>query len=170
MRGWIRLDRKIMEHWLWSEKPFTRGQAWIDLLLLANHDDKKIIISGQPIEVKRGEKITSIRILSERWGWARSKTSRFLSLLESNNMINQKKAANGTAITIENYGLYQDARNANEPATGHSRDADVTLTDTNNNNNNNNNVKQKRYTRARAIPAGFSSYEEYEEHIRSLRE
>ena len=31
--GWIKVSRAIQEHWVWDEKPFSKGQAWIDLLL-----------------------------------------------------------------------------------------------------------------------------------------
>ena len=39
--GWIKVSRTIQEHWVWDEKPFSKGQAWIDLLLLAKHSDEK---------------------------------------------------------------------------------------------------------------------------------
>jgi hypothetical protein len=45
-RGWICLHRQIQDHWLWEDRPFSRGQAWIDLLMLANHEDKKMIFDG----------------------------------------------------------------------------------------------------------------------------
>lgn len=35
--GWIKLHRKITDHWLWEDKPFARGQAMIDLLILAGY-------------------------------------------------------------------------------------------------------------------------------------
>jgi hypothetical protein len=35
--GWIKLHRKIVESPDWLSEPFTRGQAWVDLLLIANH-------------------------------------------------------------------------------------------------------------------------------------
>jgi len=45
-KGWIRVYRSIQEHWLWQEKPFSKGQAWLDLLLSANHQDSKIIFDS----------------------------------------------------------------------------------------------------------------------------
>ena len=35
--GWISIHRKIQDNLIWNDKPFNRGAAWIDLLLLANH-------------------------------------------------------------------------------------------------------------------------------------
>ena len=114
MAGWQKVYRDITNHWLWEDKPFSRGQAFIDLLLMVNHQDKKILFNGDLIEVKRGSKITSLRKLSEEWGWSTKKTKKFLELLEKDNMITVKSDNKKTLITIENYSLYQDSGNTEE--------------------------------------------------------
>ncbi|WP_051624048.1 hypothetical protein [Clostridium akagii] len=107
-RGWICLYRKIQDSWLWKEKPFSKGQAWIDLLLSANHQDKKTLFDSNLIEVKRGQFITSIRKLCEKWGWSNSKVKRLLELLKTDGMITYKSDTKKTTINIVNYGIYQD--------------------------------------------------------------
>ena len=57
--GWIALHRKIQSHWLWEDKPFSNGQAWIDLLMLANHTEKKVLIGKELVSVPPGSFITS---------------------------------------------------------------------------------------------------------------
>lgn len=109
--GWICIHRKIQDNIIWNDKPFNRGAAWIDLLMLANHEDKKIIFNGSVIEVKRGEKITSLRKLSERWGWSITKTKKFLNLLSDEKMINYKSDSKKTVYSIVNYEVYQDNEN-----------------------------------------------------------
>lgn len=109
--GWICIHRKIQDNIIWNDKPFNRGAAWIDLLMLANHEDKKIIFNGSVIEVKRGEKITSLRKLSERWGWSITKTKKFLNLLSDEKMITYKSDSKKTAYSIVNYEVYQDNEN-----------------------------------------------------------
>jgi DnaD/phage-associated family protein len=109
--GWICIHRKIQDNIIWNDKPFSRGQAWIDLIMLANHEDKKIIFNGSVIEVKRGEKITSLRKLSERWGWSITKTKKFLNLLSDEKMINYKSDSKKTVYSIVNYEIYQDNEN-----------------------------------------------------------
>lgn len=109
--GWICIHRKIQDNIIWNDKPFNRGAAWIDLLMLANHEDKKIIFNGSVIEVKRGEKITSLRKLSERWGWSITKTKKFLNLLSDEKMITYKSDSKKTAYSIVNYEAYQDNEN-----------------------------------------------------------
>ena len=116
------------------------ASAWIDLLLLANHKDKETIFDKKPILVKRGQRITSVRELSARWGWGKDKTLRFLRLLESEKMIVKESDSRKTLLTIVNYGIYQDCENENETVirtlTGQSQ-----ATNKNDNNDKNNNIR-----------------------------
>jgi hypothetical protein len=142
--GWIKLHRQITEHWIWEEKPFSKGQAWIDLLLQANHQDKKAVIGNDIIEVKRGSFVTSIRKLSERWGWSNTKIKNFLNLLQNDGMISYFSDAKKTVITIENYSLYQDLNDAKTTEKRQSNDTETTLKHTNKNDKNDkndNNIK-----------------------------
>lgn len=132
--GWVRIDRKLFEHWIWKDKPFARGQAWVDLILMVNHADGKTVLDGKKVSVKRGSKVTSLRQLSERWGWSPSKTRRFLNELENEKMLKVKCDTKKTVITLINYGKFQDRETGNETATRHRRDTDETQTNTNNNN------------------------------------
>jgi DNA replication protein DnaD len=58
--------------------------------------------------VERGSFITSELKLMERWGWGRKKVKLFLNFLESQKMIERNANNKRTAITIVNYGFYQD--------------------------------------------------------------
>lgn len=138
-QGWISLNRRILDHWLWGNKPFSPGQAWIDLLLLANHKDEKTLFNGKNITVKRGSRITSIRILADRWGWSRAKVTRFLDVLQNEKMIAKKSDTKKTVITIANYGNYQDLQDTRKPQKSRTKATTVTQKSTNNNNNNDNN-------------------------------
>ena len=106
--GWISLHRSIQNHWLWEDKPFSKGQAWIDMLLFANHCDKKFLFGGELLEVKAGSFITSELKLSERWGWSRDKVRRFLNVLSKDGMIEKISDRQKTTITIKNYRAYQN--------------------------------------------------------------
>lgn len=114
MPGWIKIHRQIQNCLIWDDKPFNMASAWIDLLLLANHEDKETIFDKKPILVKRGQRITSVRELSARWGWGKDKTLRFLRLLESEKMIVKESDSRRTLLTIVNYGIYQDCETENE--------------------------------------------------------
>jgi len=142
-KGWIRIHRKIQEHWLWQEKPFDKKSAWIDLLLMANHEDKTILLGNELIEVKRGSRVTSLRQLCDRWGWSNTKVKNFLNLLEKEHMIDIKSDSKKTTITIVNYNDYQkwnDTENDTETTDErHQNDTKTTQEHTNNNDNNDNN-------------------------------
>lgn len=108
MNDFLPLNRKIMKHWLWDDKPFSKGQAWIDLLMLANYTDKKKPKNGEIITCKRGSVNLSMTQLSDRWGWDRRTVKRFLDLLENDNMVSVDSTTHGTTITIINYEVFNN--------------------------------------------------------------
>lgn len=107
-KGYIKLHRQIQDCWLWTEDKFSRGQAWVDLLLMANHEDRKMLFEGKLIIVKKGQFITSILKLSERWKWNRKTVSNFLKVLEDDKMVTTERTTKGTTITIVNWDFFQD--------------------------------------------------------------
>lgn len=116
--GWIKLHRKLQDCWIWQEKPFDKGRAWVDLLLSAMHHDKKILINNEIVIISRGSFMTSIVKLSERWGWSRNKVVRYLNLLEKEQMLDTERTPNGTLINIVKYEDYQISEEANESTHG----------------------------------------------------
>lgn len=121
-RGFIKLHRKIKDHWLYEEKrKFSKFEAWIDLLMRANHKDTKVVLGNELIELKRGQFITSELKLMEAWGWGKSKTRDFLKLLENDGMIVKKSDRKKTTITICNYSVYHDYENENRPQSDHEK-------------------------------------------------
>ena len=105
--GWIKLSRSMINHWLWNETPFSEGQAWIDLLLLANYEDAKKPYKGQIITCKRGDVNFSISYLADRWKWGRKKTTNFLNVLERDGMVTINATTHRTTITIVKYDDFQ---------------------------------------------------------------
>ena len=140
-QGWISIHRQLQSHWLWEDKPFSRGQAWVDILMLANHDDNKFLLGNELVEVKCGSFITSELKLMERWGWSKAKVRSFLQLLEKDQMIVKKTDRKKTTITVENYGFFQDAQTTKRPQKNRKKTTKEPQKDTNNNvNNDNNNI------------------------------
>lgn len=106
-QGWIKLHRKITDSYFWSDKPFSRGQAYIDLILKANHKCAEIYIRNQLIKVDRGQSARSEVSLSKDWGWSRQKVRCFLAQLEQNGKIEHLKTHLTSVITLCNYEEYQ---------------------------------------------------------------
>ena len=115
MSGWIKVCRNLLDHWVWDDKPFTKGQAWMDILLLANYSDKKVLQNGDLVDIKRGSFITSELKLMERWGWSKNKVRAFLKLLESESMIVKESNRKRTMINVVNYSKYQVLETTKEP-------------------------------------------------------
>lgn len=112
-KGWIKLHRSIQDDWVWDDKPFSYGQAWIDILLMANHKDRNILFNKELIEVKAGQFITSVRKLSDKWGWGHEKTLRYLRMLEQDGKINRDSDNNRTLLSVVKYSDFQGMPNTN---------------------------------------------------------
>lgn len=161
-KGWVCIHRKIRECWIWEDKPFAMGQAWIDLLLRANHEDGKMLFDKKLITIKRGQILTSIRKLSLEWGWSKERCSHFLSLLVQDNMLVKESSNRATLLTIVNYGVYQDLRDSHE-------DTERTVTGTqvgqslatNNNENNENNENNRERGKKKFSPPSLDEVREY---------
>lgn len=139
-KGWVSVNRSITDHWIWSEE-FSKGQAWIDLILLANHKDADILIKGQKLTVERGQLAWSELSLSKRWKWSRNKVRRFFDMLKKEGMILQKTGHLTSVITICNYSSFQDSEKKAEQQTEQQTEQQAnTWRNTDNNVNNNNNV------------------------------
>lgn len=107
MNGWIFLHRQLLDHELWLKQPFTWGQAWVDLLLLANHKETTIWIRGNEVPLKRGQVGWSIVSLSQRWRRSDRWVVRLLAALETRGQITVQKSSVTTVITIKNYDPFQ---------------------------------------------------------------
>lgn len=161
MIGWICLSRKILDCYLWEDKPFSKGQAWIDLLLMASHEKKRFLLGNDVVEIDRGSFITSELKLMNRWGWSKSKVRSFLCLLESEEMITKKTDSKKTAITIVNYGKYQDLQTAERPQKDREQTAKKPQKDTINNENNENNKNKEKENNKKKDPPTIDEIKDY---------
>lgn len=100
-KGWIKLYRKIINSDFWLDgTPFDKRSAWIDLLLLAEHESKG--------DYKAGRVYKSKSELAKRWHWSEGKVTRFLNGAKNESRIGViNRAQNGTVITIANWAMYQ---------------------------------------------------------------
>ena len=86
-QGWIKLHRQIMDNEIWNmPEPFDRRSAWIHF--------------------------TSMDALAARWHWSRGKVIRYMKLLCKLEMCTCSATADGTTITVINYGFFQTGRTA----------------------------------------------------------
>lgn len=167
MTGWISIDRSIQNHWLFKEKrTFSKFEAWIYLLMEANHSKAKVPIGNQIVTVERGQRLTSILTLSDLFNWSRFKVKTFLDLLESDGMLEVKTTSKYTLITIVNYDFYQSEQGRNQhqndikpTSNQHQSNINPTSkqhqTNTNNNDNKDNNEKNVNNEKKKATAFAF---------------
>ncbi|MDB4893596.1 MAG: Pascal38 [Gemmatimonadetes bacterium] len=121
--GYLKLSRKLFdperEDSFWLEKrSFSRFEAWIDLLQLAPWTDYSVT-SGATIEVPRGCFIASLRLLTRRWAWPKTRVERFLSLLCARDMLRRESGTPiGTLYRVVKYETYQSLRDSERDESG----------------------------------------------------
>jgi hypothetical protein len=147
MKGWVSIHRTLVNHPLWIGEKFTRGQAWVDLILLANHAEGYLRVRGVRIDVMRGQVGWSEVALAKRWRWSRGKVKRFFIELENDKQIVQQKNNVTSIISIVNYNIYQQNESTNSTVSDTTNDTTKkqqtdTKQDTNNNANNGKNDKK----------------------------
>lgn len=113
-KGYILLSRSLQDNWIWNDvEPFDHRSAWVDLIMMANHEDRKIGDHGSYRTIRRGQLKTSIDKLQVRWRWSEGKVKRFLNNLIRDGMVLTDSSTRGTIITLVNYGVYQDSQRTN---------------------------------------------------------
>lgn len=125
MEGWIKLHRKSLSNFLYTEsRPHTRREAWEDMLLLVNHSDDIMLIGNTTIDCKRGQSVRSLDSWAKYFNWSKSKVNRFFLLLQKCSMIRLENVQKTTRLTICNYEIYQGERNDDETIVKRQRNDD----------------------------------------------
>jgi hypothetical protein len=114
--SWIKLHRKITLNPMWTAEPFTRGQAWVDMLMSAAYTQTHVRIRGVRVDLKPGQIALSEVAYAAKWQWSRGKVRRFLSELETVQQIVQQKTNVTTVVTVTNYSTYQHGSTADGTA------------------------------------------------------
>ena len=141
MNGWISLHRKILENPILNRsRVYSNFEAWIWLLLKANHKDNKFMLGSELVKVKKGDMITSQKKLCKQFRWGNTKLRNFLKVLQKDGMIALESTTQATYISICNYESYQDSQISNKTQTKPKQHTHNTRTKTNNNVNKDNNV------------------------------
>jgi hypothetical protein len=166
-KGWISLYRSMQSHPFWKEdRVFSKAEAWIDILMMANHSNNKFLLGSEFVETPRGSFITSELKLISKWKWSKTKVRNYLKLLQGDNMIVKSSDTKKTTLTVVRYCDYQDIKTTkvpkenrestarvpkeNQESTSKEHQKDTNNNDNNYNNENNdkplNNEKQKVYS------------------------
>ena len=111
MAGYIKIPRDLFasEEWL-APRIFGKVDAQLDLLQLATYTEERIIrCKSGDVTLRRGQLLTTMRHLAERWGWSAAAVYRFLSSLREVRegcirvLIETTPSEGKTLITIVDY-------------------------------------------------------------------
>lgn len=150
------INRALLESNRWLAEPFTRAQAWVDLIGLARHNDGYMRIRGIKIELKRGQVGRSQLTLAKRWRWSRKKVKRYLNELENDGDVTQQTTHQNsnvtTVITILRYNYWQGEGAPNDTPKGTAEEHQKNTKGYTNNNGNkekkdNNDIYTKTFLR-----------------------
>ncbi|WP_310530701.1 DnaT-like ssDNA-binding domain-containing protein [Novosphingobium sp.] len=106
MTGFITLQREAFDHPLLRDG--ERFRAWFWMVAKACWKPTPFDINGKTVMLQRGQFCTSRAQLAEAWGWSPSAVERFLTRLETEQMIGRATGQGRSVVTICNYAKYQD--------------------------------------------------------------
>lgn len=107
--SWIKLHRKILDHWLYEPKrPKSKFEAWIHILLTVNYKPSKAYIRGVVYECDRGQSLLSLESWAKEFNWSVQSVRTFFKQLEIDQNITTEGLQYTTRLTVCNYDTYQD--------------------------------------------------------------
>ena len=112
MDGWIKLERSLLNHWIFQDP--VKLRIWIGLLLIVNHSDQKVNIGQNIYDCKRGQSVRSLLSWANTFKVSKDYIRNFFKLLAKDGMITIENIQISTRITICNYDTYQDTSNAKQ--------------------------------------------------------
>lgn len=103
----FRLSKTLLDRpELKDAEPFTKRDAFIDLLQRATPVDGLVMFNRQHLVVKRGQVITSTYELAKAWRWDRRRVVRYIDKLKDGQLIDLFIVPTMATITICYYDTY----------------------------------------------------------------
>ena len=125
------LAKRLRRHPIWRREPFSYGQAWADLIMLANDRARTVTVNGESFELKRGQLAWSLRRLEIEWDRSGEWVAGFLKFCRDQSMVRVNSSRRHTIITILNYEAYNHRQTVTEPDTETVTEPDTeTVTET----------------------------------------
>ena len=142
-KGFIMIDRSILEDDMYFSEKFTRMQAYMDLCLLAAFKSRTFYIRGNKVELQPMQVAKSVRDLADRWQWSVNKVRGYLYELEKGDYIDTQKTSVNQIITIKKYivvNTQNDTQINTQTNTQNDTQTDTPIIKNNNVNNENKDI------------------------------
>jgi hypothetical protein len=124
MSGFIVMHREALDHPLLQDG--ERFRAWFWMVARACWKPTPFDVAGRIILLERGQFCASRQLLADAWNWSPSAVERFLTRLQTEQMIGRETGQGRSVITICNYAKYQNVGDITGQATGQRSDSDRT--------------------------------------------
>ena len=109
MEGWIKLFRKIQDHWIWQDE--KKLKWWLSILLNVNHAPQKFPVGDELLVCQAGQSFRSIEQWTSMFGCSKKTTAKFFDLLKKDGMISCEIVGNGNRrkhlLSVLNWEEYQ---------------------------------------------------------------
>lgn len=114
MAGYLKIPRDLFNSDEWKERRvFGKIEAQVDLLQMAAYVDGRVVhCATRDVVLQRGQLLTTMRFLADRWGWSAATVYRYLQSLRNSNrnniriQIETAVETGRTLITICDYGKW----------------------------------------------------------------
>lgn len=152
MKGFFTINRELFKHPIWQTSTPEQKVILITLIGMMNHSSSKWMWKGAEIEVKRGQRITTVSEIVKTCGKGITEKNvrTAIKKFEKFKFLADQWSPEGHLITIENYSKWQDTfSEAGRPTdtqwadigqTSGRHRADIKNNDNKNNKNNKNNI------------------------------
>lgn len=105
MSGWIKLHRKLRDNPIYNESKAVH--CWIECLLRANHAGKDVYLKRDKIKLEPGMFLMGRQEFGKSIGISGSTAWYWLLRFEKDKMVDIKKTAKGSIVTIISWNEYQ---------------------------------------------------------------
>jgi uncharacterized protein (UPF0335 family) len=109
MEGWIKIHRRITEHWVWQNDKYSKW--WLIILIYVNHEPKKFPVDNKFYTCNPGESFRSLEEWASLFHCSKSTVLNFFKLLKNDGMINTKILGEGNRrkhlLIVVNWKDYQ---------------------------------------------------------------
>ena len=146
MESWFKVERNILENGI-INRDTQYLAVWIYLLSHAAYKPLQMVFNGNPIELEKGQLVTSRKKIAEKLGIDESKVQRVLTMFENAHLIEQQNCIKGRLITVFERPLAEKSEQENELSANRYRTVGEPSANTNNKYNNYNKYTRNKYPR-----------------------
>lgn len=109
MNGWLKIHRKIQEHWIWQDEKYLKW--WLTIILNVNHEPRSFPVGTEIHVCNPGQSFRSIEQWTAMFSCSKKTTIRFFEMLKNDSMIQCEIIGKGNRrkhmLSVVNWAEYQ---------------------------------------------------------------